>query len=226
MHLYGWERDRGRQVTIALWTSTPPTGLVHRQLSAQPFEERSGKTRLGRATSFALQFGFGLTLLSSPLSSPPPSPPNNVFRAIPSCSPALGPYFCQLALSMSLPSLPHALSCLFQLNGSPLPAAPPHQVPVLHPSHTQALCPTNPTLYNSKAILFPCSLMFTPSVINVFSLSPIVPSIIKHWKAERWIWESSSGLPATGKEGLEKASAGAQEWQSPPCSAPALQPQP
>lgn len=145
----------------------------------------------------------------------------------PHCSPALGPHFSsQLALPMSLPSLPHAPSCLSQLNQSQRPAAPPHQIPVPHPSHTQALRPTNRALYNSKAIPCPCPLMFTPSVINAI-FSPIALSIIKHWKAEHWIRASSLGLPATGKEGLEeKASVGAREWQTPPCSAPAPQPQP
>ena len=69
----------------------------------------AGRSDFEELPVFLLQFGFGLTLLSTPLSSPSPSPPNNALRAIPSTS--LQPSSWSLLLpACSLPSLPHVPS--------------------------------------------------------------------------------------------------------------------
>lgn len=87
-------------------------------------------------------------------------------------------------------------SCLSSSNLSPSLISHPSP---LHKSHYP----------QPKVNSFPHSLMLTPSVINVFSLSPTVLSLIKHWKAEHWIWGYSLGTTKTGKEGIgKKASVG------------------
>lgn len=108
---------------------------------------------------------------------------------------------------MFLPSLTHSnptfpikavtTSCVSSSN--PSPSFVSHPSPLPNKSHYPQL----------KENSFPYSLMFTSSVINVFSLSPLVLSIIKHWKAEHWICGSFLGTSATRKEGIgKKASVG------------------